>query len=255
MPASSQPRRSWADQASGSMLRQLCARGNLSQQANRKSGCIRCLSKLQKRTWTKPALFMGVFWGIAMMLVNVPWQSVSGADIAFNIAVSAVCAAFVGVWWGRLMTRWGNRYQGRAAAEREVASLDLDYTFEMAVDGSAADVFDAIRSTLKSIGVREEVQSDRHSGVLVVKTAASTASWGELITVAVRPMGEQIGIRIHSRPSLSTTIVDGGRNYDNVHRIANSLVERFNVTESLQQTDAPGQQARPPVVSSVILER
>ena len=55
---------------------------------------------------------------------------------------------------------------------------------------------------------------------IYLKTKMSFKTWGEKITITVRPLENEYNeYKITSRPALSTTLADFGKNFQNVNRI------------------------------------
>ena len=72
-------------------------------------------------------------------------------------------------------------------------------------------------SLLKKYRIIEE---DRSQGKIVAKTGMTWKSWGEVITFEVGEIGnDRTQIEVSSRPAVRTTLVDYGKNLENVKTI------------------------------------
>ncbi|MGC5003955.1 DUF1499 domain-containing protein [Streptomyces sp. DT203] len=66
--------------------------------------------------------------------------------------------------------------------------------------------------------------SDSESGHIEAKVGMSWRSWGETVTIVVQPQGSSSSsVCIESRPRLRITVVDYGKNRQNVERIVGAL--------------------------------
>jgi len=60
---------------------------------------------------------------------------------------------------------------------------------------------------------------------IYLKTQTSFKSWGEKITITVHPLENEFNeYKITSRPALSTTLADFGKNFQNVNRIEELII-------------------------------
>ena len=89
---------------------------------------------------------------------------------------------------------------------------------EIIVDLNYDDAFGKAVKTLEDIGARI-IKEDKESGVLLTKKGFSMRSWGEKIDVKLERLNDnQTEINIFSRPKISGTLVDYGKNYENVEK-------------------------------------
>ena len=98
---------------------------------------------------------------------------------------------------------------------RQEHSRDLNLPYEQA--------FRACGSALDNMALRE-VQSDESSGAITAKTKMTWKSFGEIIDIRIIGLNEnKTRIEVQSRPLLRTTMVDYGKNLENIEKILTSI--------------------------------
>jgi len=93
--------------------------------------------------------------------------------------------------------------------QTKVLELQLPYdkTFDLCISS-----LDSVKGTVK--------QEERSLGKVVAKTGMTWKSFGETIQFDVRKIdNEKTQVQISSKPALPTTLVDYGRNLENVEKI------------------------------------
>jgi len=81
-------------------------------------------------------------------------------------------------------------------------------------------------SALKSVkGGARISDMDRSLGFIVAKTGQTMKSWGEIITFNIREVNDKVRIEVTSKPQIrpQLLILDYGKNYENVKKIADFL--------------------------------
>ncbi|HDH05347.1 MAG TPA: hypothetical protein ENH01_06495 [Nitrospirae bacterium] len=65
---------------------------------------------------------------------------------------------------------------------------------------------------------------DRTAGQIIAKTSINWKTWGDTISLEIKRIDDtQTHVKTSSRPSMSTTIVDYGKNLENVEKILSFL--------------------------------
>lgn len=78
-------------------------------------------------------------------------------------------------------------------------------------------VFDIARAALMGMGTAIQ-QADPHNGTLIAQTGTTVQSFGEIISVQMRPAGtNQTDIHIQSASAVPTTMFDWGKNQQNLN--------------------------------------
>jgi hypothetical protein len=88
------------------------------------------------------------------------------------------------------------------------------------IPGSTAHALAVIRRSLNCISAREKTCSGADHPVLIARVPMSGASWGEVMRFSCHPGSDgTTEVRIHSRPLFGPTVVDWGKNLQNVTRV------------------------------------
>ena len=89
------------------------------------------------------------------------------------------------------------------------------------------DAFNVCCESLASIQCCAIEKKDLSQGKIVAKAGTSLRSWGEVITFDIEQVDAwRTRVRVSSRSPLRTTIIDWGKNLENVQKIAQYLKER-----------------------------
>ncbi|MQA85277.1 MAG: hypothetical protein GEV03_11785 [Streptosporangiales bacterium] len=185
------------------------------------------------RGFFKIAVIAGVPFGVLLGLANgIEEGSVTAfvvitivAGVMFGVPMAAIVTA--AQWWKTRRARKRTQSGGGAAqpgiqadrpltlAERTViVRLPLPAAYQKCVDAATA-LFGA-----------GNVRVARDSGAIEVRTGTSWKSWGENLTLELSPDDDAITtVTIRSHSSVSTTVLDYGKNSDNVDRVAGWLLE------------------------------
>jgi hypothetical protein len=96
-----------------------------------------------------------------------------------------------------------------------------------------AEVVRRIPDAAAALDRRRVRASDAGAGTVALSTPMSLRSWGERVVIAAGPEeGGSTPVTITSRPQLRVTLVDGGRNADNVERLETWLRGLTAVSEN-----------------------
>ncbi len=67
-------------------------------------------------------------------------------------------------------------------------------------------------------------KEDRYQGKIVARAGMTWRTWADVISFEVRKIGSDgIQVEVSSRPAVRTTLVDYGKNLENVEKIAGLL--------------------------------
>ncbi len=89
-------------------------------------------------------------------------------------------------------------------------------------------VFDLCMESLRLIRKCKIVEENRSQGKIVARTGISWKSWGEIIAFDIHKTNDVIQVEISSRSVVHTTLVDYGKNLENVEKIVSFLKEHAN---------------------------
>ncbi len=85
------------------------------------------------------------------------------------------------------------------------------------------EAFERASNALRAVGARIS-EADRRDGIIRARTGVSSRSWGEVITIKLREMSpHETRLAIHSRPRLPITVLDAGKNEDNIQSLIRAV--------------------------------
>jgi hypothetical protein len=95
---------------------------------------------------------------------------------------------------------------------------------ELAVDGDPEDVLHRAQDGVARIARVKAVVTDAGRGLIEARTAVSLWSWGERVRVEIRLMeAGRVRVRVESRAAFPLTLIDYGRNAENVPTVLQAL--------------------------------
>jgi len=104
------------------------------------------------------------------------------------------------------------------------AKVTLVNEREVELDGSKREVMDICRHALDVIESCSLLERNEGEGLLRAKAGRSLYSWGENIVIHVQEVQDhRHKVTITSAPAVKTTVIDYGKNLDNVNRIVQFL--------------------------------
>ncbi|MCE3550963.1 hypothetical protein LWC33_05765 [Pseudonocardia sp. RS11V-5] len=154
----------------------------------------------------------GLFWGVLVALQGGPGETAGPA----GYGILAVASILAGVLFGLVMALVLGHLQDRAARRTGVAGVLARRDVRAAV--SAAEVLARAgeAAALLPGGRLTAVDADR----ALLRTGVTWRSWGERVEIEVRPQGPAALVALRSRPLVPFTLVDQGRNAENVAVLA-----------------------------------
>ncbi|MCB9684989.1 MAG: hypothetical protein H6738_07800 [Alphaproteobacteria bacterium] len=194
-------------------------------------------------------LAMGIPYGLVMGLlfasIGVFDAISSGGSLIAPAATGMGVGLGAGLFYGAVMALWATMFQAtgmtRHGAQRMPTNSTVHQRWRLAVPADPVAVLAAARRVLEERGVAAVLEEgpDR----LTVRTRVGMRSWGEIVSVEVQAAGSETLVEIASRPRLWTTMVDGGRNNDNVTAVADAVVD-VEAVEEPQGGQAGGTRSR-----------
>ena len=104
------------------------------------------------------------------------------------------------------------------------SEVDLNLTME-----DAFEYCKVATSTIKGTKVTFE---DFNRGVIRAKTPLNISTWGDVIEFELYKVSEETTmVRVKSKPVLATTIIDYGKNLENINKITRFLVRKVVVVD------------------------
>jgi len=116
----------------------------------------------------------------------------------------------------RALRKMGVANIPRGERNRKIIELQCSYN----------EAFSLCISALSSVEGRARISEiDKSSGSIVAKTGPNMKGWGEVITFDVREVNDGVEIEVRSEPRIrpQLLVLDYGKNYENVERIADFL--------------------------------
>ncbi|GAA4695719.1 hypothetical protein GCM10023215_37010 [Pseudonocardia yuanmonensis] len=154
----------------------------------------------------------GLFWGVIVALQDGPVGDAGPAAYAILAGASVVA----GVLFGAAMALVLGHLQERAVQQSGVPGVVAYGTVRAAVPGPEVLARVAEAAALLPGGRVTAVDAGR----ALLRTGVSWRSWGERVEVEVLPQGPAARVVLRSRPLVPFTLVDQGRNAENVARLA-----------------------------------
>ncbi len=100
-------------------------------------------------------------------------------------------------------------------------SADTQQTLQLEVDRSINDLFPICKASLCSVNRCKLKSASQEDRIIHGTIGISWKSFGELVYLSLKSAGEnKTVIEIKSKPKIPTTLVDYGKNKENVERIA-----------------------------------
>ncbi len=167
------------------------------------------------KTFLAIAVPLAVLGGmIGSVLFGVPMGLVYG--VASGLLYGGSMSLVFGLLHGRSVKRITSDESQEAMGVHHVRSVELQLPYDK--------VFDLCLESLGQInkcGIRNE---NRSQGIIMAKSGVSWKSWGEAISFQINEAGDDgTQVEISSRPVLRTTLVDCGKNLENVIKITGFL--------------------------------
>jgi len=111
----------------------------------------------------------------------------------------------------------------------------VSVTAEIKIEGTKQEIFQMCQNSLGTIVKCTIEVSDIQNGVLKAKAGKTWLTWGDFITFKLEQLQENTyKLLITSRPIVKTTIIDYGKNQDNVNRIIGYFKEVKGDVEVIQ---------------------
>lgn len=150
-------------------------------------------------------------------------------SFVFGIPIGLVAGVVTGTFFGGLMSltlgllhSWSIKRMSSGISEKtegvhHVRNVELRLPYDKAYDLCIESI-----SMIKKCRIKNE---DRSQGKIDAKAGMTWKTWGDVISFDVRKINnDRIHVEISSRPAVRTTLIDYGKNLENVE----TLVEYMN---------------------------
>ena len=174
------------------------------------------------RVYFKIFLSLSIPFGLLLGVLNALfygfWSGLS-AGIVSGLLYGFMMTLFAGIYHKKSIKRKGFDLSEDMLRVHQNRNLSLSLPYETAFN-------DCIRA-LESLERSNVKTADSSTGKIEATVGWSWKSWGEKIAIDISKSKEnQTEIAISSRPALRTTIVDYGKNFENVENISIFLRQR-----------------------------
>lgn len=167
--------------------------------------------------YIKVPLIFGTAQTLAYLMVV--YLSTGVMELSLERVVTHFVVASLGglvlAWLHVLSTSKDQRDTGKASEVRQQRQLTVFLSYDQS--------FTACEDALALIGARV-IEESTAKGIIRARTGFSWRSFGEIITIHLRQATDNlVEIEVNSRPSVRTTLVDYGKNWNNVKAISDFL--------------------------------
>jgi len=155
------------------------------------------------------AVLFSIIYGIN---AGLPFGLISGLIFGFIMFI------ILGFLHGRAVQKIAGNRSGESMGTFHVQKIELRLPYDR--------VFDLCIRSLDLIGRCRVQEENRSKGMIIAKSSVNWKTWGDTITFDITGTGNDgAAVKVSSRPTSWSTIVDYGKNLENVKTIV-SFLER-----------------------------
>ena len=168
-------------------------------------------------------LFLGTSLPFGIIMGLVQWPALGPvhalkiglwAGAAFGLIVTAIVGPLHA--WSKRKSNAG----GSGDKVQESSFWRAGACRSMVVNGSKEKLFQLALSSLANLDKLEIKGQDPEQGIVEAETGQTWKSWGEQVRIRFESVSpDQTRIEVASRSAVSTTLIDFGKNRENVQRI------------------------------------
>lgn len=142
-----------------------------------------------------------------------------------GVTAGAVLFFITGILHDRAMRKSARDVSETAGGIHHIREIEIERSFDESFDVCIESINVIRRCRLK--------KKDRSAGMVVAKAGINWKTWGDTITIDVCSTGERTSrIRVSSKPTHVSTIVDFGRNLQNIKSILSFLADRGGIVKA-----------------------
>jgi hypothetical protein len=157
------------------------------------------------------AFFMGAYYSFRYDVRNGIIAGLTG-----GVAVGLTLAVIVVFLHRRCVQKISGRYPDEKMEVNTTRDIELKIPFDQA--------FDLCIESLDCINRCNIMEKDRHQGKIAAKTGINWKTWGDTISFRLSRLNDDTTrVIVSSRPTARTTLVDFGKNLENVRIIISWL--------------------------------
>lgn len=144
--------------------------------------------------------------------------------IKFDFSISVLC----GLTFGLLMTiilGVINYFSLKQVGGEAASSVKKEKEIELQL--SYENSFELCKNSLSCIKGASITHEDFNKGIIRAKTGVNLKTWGDKIEFHIQKISDEVSkVWIQSMPIIPTTLVDYGKNLNNIKKISNYLQEK-----------------------------
>jgi len=162
--------------------------------------------------------------------MGLPFGAIMAVLYSFQhgLAKGLVAGVVAGLVYGVLMSlilesmhRWAVK---RSSSDGGDEALGVAHVRTVGLQLAPDEAFDLCLKALGEIRKSKIQRQDRSRGVILAKAGMTWRSWGDEIRLDAREVGAQrTEVEVSSRPAVRTTLIDYGKNLENVETLAGFL--------------------------------
>lgn len=96
----------------------------------------------------------------------------------------------------------------------------VDTSVELEIEGTKREIFEICEYSVKNIVNCKIKESNFQEGIIKVRAGMTWLTWGDVMLFKLEQVQDnKFRILVRSRPLIKTTIIDFGKNQDNINRI------------------------------------
>jgi len=160
-------------------------------------------------------ILAGISAGIFFVLFYGLWIGIAGG-LFIGLIVGAVLLFIMGPLHEMSVKK--------IAGDGSEGSTGVHHVREIEISRSYDESFDLCIRSLELISRSRVIEKDHSGGRIIAKAGLNWRTWGDSISFEISASGEGSSrIRVSSRPAARSTIVDFGKNLQNVNRVVSFL--------------------------------
>lgn len=164
---------------------------------------------------------------IALFLsTSMPYGIIMGIILGKSLLSGLISGLIAGLLFGFILTwiLWliQRHYLKKAGLDKK--KIRTSYLVELRAEGSKDEVFNMCLGTISRIHKGSIEQCDRQRGIIAAKAGLNWRTWGDRIRFEIEEIRDnQCRIQTTSRPIVPTTLIDYGKNAENIKTIMDDL--------------------------------
>jgi hypothetical protein len=165
------------------------------------------------------------------ILTSVPYGFFMGLYFGTDLSSILSYGLITGLIFGAMMTIILTFYRRKSLKKKGLSSdeaKELVNTTSIEISDSKELIIDHCINSIQRIKRGKIITKDDNKGFIKAKAGITWDTWGDTITFDIEELqSNTYRINILSRPFLKTTVIDYGKNLDNINRIMEYFKENY----------------------------